>query len=84
MLCFKYFEENKIDYGIIETGLGGRLDTTNIIKNPIISIITSIGYDHMSILGNTLDKIAYEKSGIIKYKCPVIIGPNCKPFEIFY
>lgn len=72
-MAFEYFSQNKVDVAIIETGLGGRLDATNII-HPILSIITNIGWDHTNILGNTLVKIANEKSGIIKKKTPVIIG----------
>ena len=72
-LAFDYFEKEKIDIAVIETGLGGRLDSTNIIT-PILSIITNIGYDHMDLLGNTLEKIASEKAGIIKPGVPVVIG----------
>jgi dihydrofolate synthase / folylpolyglutamate synthase len=72
-LAFEYFGEEKVDIAVIETGLGGRLDSTNIIT-PLLSIITNIGYDHMDLLGNTLEKIAYEKAGIIKKDVPVIIG----------
>jgi dihydrofolate synthase/folylpolyglutamate synthase len=72
-MAFDYFEKEKVDIAIIETGLGGRLDSTNIIT-PILSIITNIGYDHVDILGNTLEKIAAEKAGIIKPNVPVIIG----------
>lgn len=72
-LAFEYFEKEKVDIAIIETGLGGRLDSTNIIS-PMLSIITNIGYDHMDILGNTLEKIALEKAGIIKPGVPVVIG----------
>ncbi len=72
-LCFDYFAEEKVDIAIIETGLGGRLDSTNIIK-PLLSIISNIGLDHTDLLGDTLPKIASEKAGIIKPKTPVIIG----------
>ena len=72
-LTFNYFAEEKIDIAIIETGLGGRLDSTNIIL-PELSVITNIGLDHTALLGNTLEKIAYEKAGIIKRKTPVVIG----------
>ncbi len=74
-MCFQYFTQQKVDYAIIETGLGGRLDSTNII-NPIISIITNIGYDHADLLGDTLAKIASEKAGIIKLNIPVVIGES--------
>jgi dihydrofolate synthase / folylpolyglutamate synthase len=72
-LAFKYFEEENVDYAVIETGLGGRLDSTNVI-NPLASIITSISLEHTNILGDTIEKIAFEKSGIIKNNIPVITG----------
>lgn len=74
-LMFIYFYEKNVDYAVIEVGLGGRLDSTNVIT-PIISIIASISLDHTNILGDTLDKIAYEKSGIIKEGVPVILYPQ--------
>lgn len=74
-LALLYYKESNVKYVAWETGLGGRLDATNIIKKPLLSIITSIGYDHMAVLGNTLDSIAYEKAGIIKDNCPVVLGP---------
>jgi len=72
-LGMKYFKDKKVDIAIIETGMGGRLDSTNVIQ-PLLSIITNIGYDHQQFLGNTLAKIAQEKSGIIKSQVPVIIS----------
>jgi dihydrofolate synthase/folylpolyglutamate synthase len=72
-LTLSHFIESKCDICVIETGLGGRLDSTNIIS-PILSIITNIGMDHVAILGDTLEKIAFEKAGIIKPKIPVVIG----------
>lgn len=72
-LAFKYFDEQKVDIAIIEVGLGGRLDCTNIIS-PILSIVTNISFDHTQFLGDTLAKIAAEKAGIIKKGVPVIIG----------
>ncbi len=72
-LCFNYFAAQQVDIAIIETGLGGRLDSTNIIT-PQLSVITNIGFDHTDMLGNTLPLIAYEKAGIIKPNIPVIIG----------
>jgi len=72
-LTFNYFAKQKIDIAIIETGLGGRLDSTNIIK-PELSIITNIGLDHTNLLGNTLEEIAVEKAGVIKNNTPIIIG----------
>lgn len=74
ILALIYFNENKCDYCIIETGLGGRLDATNVIT-PILSVITSISLEHTNILGNTLAEIAVEKGGIIKQNVPVVIGP---------
>jgi dihydrofolate synthase/folylpolyglutamate synthase len=72
-MAFDYFEQEKVDIAIIETGLGGRLDSTNVIS-PELSIITNIGFDHMALLGNTLEAIASEKAGIIKNGIPVVIG----------
>lgn len=72
-MAFCYFKINKIDIAIVETGLGGRLDTTNIIS-PILSVITNIGFDHTHLLGNSLREIAKEKAGIIKPGIPVVIG----------
>ncbi len=74
-LAFSYFADEKVDIAIIETGLGGRLDSTNVI-NPIVSVITNISYDHMQFLGDTLAKIAFEKAGIIKPQVPVVIGQS--------
>jgi dihydrofolate synthase/folylpolyglutamate synthase len=72
-MAFEWFAENKVDIAVIETGLGGRLDSTNVIT-PDVSVITNIGWDHMQILGDTLPKIAGEKAGIIKKGTPVVIG----------
>lgn len=72
-MAFDYFAKKKVDIAIIETGLGGRLDSTNVIT-PILSVITNISYDHQNLLGNTLAEIASEKAGIIKPNIPVIIG----------
>jgi len=74
-MSFKYFADKEVDIAVIEVGLGGRLDSTNII-NPILSIITNISFDHVSFLGDTLEKIAYEKAGIIKMNTSVVIGEN--------
>ncbi|HIF14394.1 MAG TPA: bifunctional folylpolyglutamate synthase/dihydrofolate synthase [Bacteroidetes bacterium] len=73
-MAFDYFASKDVDYAIIETGLGGRLDSTNIIMEPILSIITNIGLDHQFFLGDTHEKIAFEKAGIIKEKCPIVLG----------
>jgi dihydrofolate synthase/folylpolyglutamate synthase len=72
-LAFDYFAKQEVDIAIIEVGLGGRLDSTNVI-NPLLSLITNIGLDHQDILGNTLEEIAQEKAGIIKINTPIIIG----------
>lgn len=72
-LAFSYFSQEKVDIAIIEVGLGGRLDSTNII-HPEVSVVTNIGLDHTEILGNTLEEIAAEKAGIIKKNTPVVIG----------
>jgi len=81
-MAFAYFAEKKVDIAIIETGLGGRLDSTNII-HPIASIITSIGYDHVDMLGDTLEKIATEKAGIIKTITPLVVGNIAlEPMEV--
>lgn len=77
-LAFKYFEEQKVDFAVIEVGLGGRLDCTNIIQ-PMLSVITNISFDHVQFLGDTLPKIASEKAGIIKSGIPVCIGENISP-----
>lgn len=80
LLAFLYFKEKQVDYVVLEAGLGGRLDSTNII-HPILTVITSIGLDHSEILGATLQEIAREKAGIIKKEIPVVIGPSV-PFAI--
>ncbi len=72
-MAFKYFAEQKVDIAVIEVGLGGRLDCTNIIS-PVLSVITNISFDHTGFLGDTLEKIAGEKAGIIKPNTPVVIG----------
>ncbi len=74
-LAFLYFSQKKVDSAVFEVGLGGRLDATNIVK-PIVSVITSISYDHVQILGNTLSEIAGEKGGIIKPGTPVVVAPQ--------
>lgn len=76
-MAFEYFKEKKVDFAVIETGMGGRLDSTNIIT-PLLSVITNISYDHLQFLGNTLEKIAGEKAGIIKKNIPVVIGETQK------
>ena len=75
VLMLLYFKKENIDFGVIEVGLGGTLDSTNVIK-PIIQVITSISFDHTNLLGNTLEKIAREKAGIIKRGIPTVIYPQ--------
>lgn len=83
LLCFLYFRKNKVDVAVIEVGMGGRLDATNIIK-PLLSIITSIGYDHKQYLGNSLEEISCEKGGIIKQGIPVLLGPKATHQKILH
>jgi dihydrofolate synthase/folylpolyglutamate synthase len=78
VLAFEYFKQQKVDYAVIEVGLGGRLDSSNIIT-PILSIITNISIDHTQFLGNTLREIAWEKAGIIKDGVPVVVGNASQP-----
>lgn len=73
VMAFCYFVSQQVDYAVIEVGLGGRLDSTNIVR-PILSIVTNISLDHTQYLGNTVEKIAYEKAGIIKRETPIIVG----------
>jgi len=72
-LAFDYFAKEQVDVAVIEVGMGGRLDSTNVIR-PLVSVITNIGFDHTQFLGDTLAKIAFEKAGIIKKNIPVVIG----------
>lgn len=83
-MAFDYFAQQQVDFAVVETGLGGRLDSTNIVT-PELSIITNIGWDHMNMLGDTLAKIAFEKAGIIKPNIPVVVGetqPESEPVFI--
>ena len=79
-IAFQYFANQNVDIAVLEVGLGGRLDATNII-DPVVSVITSISYDHMNVLGNTLTEIAHEKAGIIKPERPVVIAPQVEEAE---
>ena len=72
-MAVDYFSKNMLDYAIFEVGLGGRLDATNVLE-PVVSVITNIGYDHKEFLGNSLEEIAMEKAGIIKHNTPIVIG----------
>lgn len=82
-MAFTYFAEENLDIAVIETGLGGRLDSTNIIL-PELSVITNIGLDHTAILGDTISEIAFEKAGIIKPNVPVIIGESTKDTALVF
>lgn len=75
-IAFLYFVKEDVDLIILETGMGGRLDATNVVAEPICTIFASVGMDHMQFLGDTLEQIAYEKSGIMKTGCPVVVYPN--------
>ncbi|MDO4731095.1 MAG: folylpolyglutamate synthase/dihydrofolate synthase family protein [Clostridia bacterium] len=75
-IAFEWFYRKKCDIVVLEVGLGGRFDATNVIKNSLVSVISSISYDHMAILGDTLSKIAYEKAGIIKESSKVVLYPE--------
>ena len=82
-MAFDYFAVNKVDIAVIETGMGGLLDSTNVIT-PILSVITNISYDHQQLLGNTLGEIAIQKAGIIKEDVPVVVGEtNAETRKVF-
>lgn len=74
VIAFEYFRRQRVDVVVLEVGLGGRLDPTNVIEQPLLSVITGIGFDHTAQLGNTLQAIAAEKAGIIKPRCPALFG----------
>jgi len=76
--AYQYFADQKVDIAVVETGLGGRFDSTNVI-DPLLSVITSIDYDHTAVLGDTIEEIAYNKAGIIKRRVPVLIGQLQEP-----
>jgi len=81
-IAFLWFQKKKVDLALIEVGMGGRLDATNVMDNKVLSIITTINYDHVQWLGNTLSQIAFEKSGIIKPSVPVITGARGEPYRV--
>ncbi|MGM0480223.1 MAG: bifunctional folylpolyglutamate synthase/dihydrofolate synthase, partial [Bacteroidota bacterium] len=83
VLALQYFESQSCDVVVVETGLGGRLDATNVIT-PLMSVITNIGLDHTAILGDTLSEIAYEKAGIIKSEVPVVIGEHLEATRLVF
>jgi len=76
MMAFLEFQEKGVDYAVLECGIGGRLDSTNIVDSPVCSVITSIGHDHMDVIGNTLGEIAFEKAGVVKRGVPCVVGPT--------
>ncbi|WFD11224.1 bifunctional folylpolyglutamate synthase/dihydrofolate synthase [Tepidibacter hydrothermalis] len=80
-IAFYYYKEQNVDFVVLEVGMGGRFDATNVIKKPLINVITPISIDHTDYLGDTLEKIAYEKGGIIKDNCEVIMYPQSKEAE---
>src|SRR5574344_437025 len=83
LMAMYVYKKEKVEYIILETGLGGRLDATNVFRKPLLTVITSIGMDHMEYLGDTIDKIAQEKAGIIKKGVPVIFwGEDSKVAEV--
>ena len=77
-ICFEFFKRRGVDVVVLECGMGGRLDSTNVIKTPLLSVITGIAIDHASFLGDTVEKIAYEKAGIIKPGIPTLLGTEDK------
>ncbi len=77
-IAFLYFAEEKVDFVVLECGMGGRLDSTNVIEAPELAVITGIALDHTAFLGDTVEKIALEKGGIIKHNCPVLLGGENK------
>lgn len=84
MICLLEFRKQNVKYAVLESGIGGRQDCTNIVVDPICTSITSVGYDHCEILGGTLDLIASEKAGIIKPGRPCVIGPTCLERKTIY
>ena len=80
-VMFEYFAENNVDYAVVEVGLGGKYDSTNVIKSPVCSIITSIDFDHTERLGKTIEEIAEQKCGIIKKNCPIVVASFNKGFS---
>ncbi|MCC8073037.1 MAG: hypothetical protein LIO62_02800, partial [Clostridiales bacterium] len=82
-IMFKYFEDEKVDFAVVECGMGGKDDSTNVISSPILEIITSVSMDHTDFLGDTLEKIAEQKAGIIKSESAVVLYPNKSVNHIF-
>ena len=84
MIALLEFREQNCEYAVMECGIGGFLDATNIIDKPVCSTITSVGLDHMDVIGNTIEDVAKEKSGVIKQEIPCILGPTCWGIKPFY
>lgn len=76
MIALLEFADKQVDYAVMECGMGGRLDATNVLEKPEVCAIASIGFDHMEVLGSTLEQIASEKAGIIKEGVPCVVGPT--------
>lgn len=82
-MAFVYYRDENCDKVVLEVGVGGWIDATNVIESPIVSVVTSIGLDHIEILGDSLHSIAKNKAGIIKEGRPIVIGVNCFPESVF-
>ncbi|MBE7706701.1 MAG: bifunctional folylpolyglutamate synthase/dihydrofolate synthase [Cyanobacteria bacterium SIG30] len=82
-VAFYYFNKNSVDILVLETGLGGRLDATNVVDKPLVTIITDVDLEHTDRLGDTIEKIAFEKAGIIKKDVPLVVGVNNKGLDVF-
>ena len=78
MITLLEFEEQGVEYAVLECGIGGRLDSTNIIDQPVCSVITTVGHDHMDVIGNSLQEIAFEKAGVVKKNTPCVVGPTAR------
>ena len=81
MIALLEFRRQGCQYVVLECGIGGQKDATNIVDEPECSVITSIGHDHMDVIGNTLEEIASEKAGVIKSNIPCVIGPTCAEMQ---
>ena len=81
MIAFLEFRKQGCEYVVLECGIGGRLDATNIVESPVCSVITTIGLDHMDVIGDTLEEIAWEKAGVIKSNIPCVIGPTAAQMQ---
>ena len=81
MISLLEFKRQRCDFAVLECGIGGHLDATNIVDYPICSVITSIGLDHIDVIGNSIEAIASEKAGVIKPNTPCVIGPTCLDLE---